>query len=405
MYSRFTRVAAVHEARTMERTQQDATPTSQPLKDAIHDFLQSGSKSGNYKSNLKYVLGGFRQQVAPKATTIDDVDKEVLAEYATYLRQRVDAHQTPGVDGGIAASTAWAYYDNVSAFFDYCLKWDKIEENPAQKQVAKDELPERPSTVSGSQQFWSTDERRQLLDYVDRRASEAIDDRGTEAVVEIRDKALAYVLAFTGVRGGEILKDSRDDRRVGLRWADVDIEDNQITILGKNQQREPAQLPGQTHHPLEQLRRVVDPASEEWPVFISLHAPSMYRVLPDAFERPDDDSQSLLDHCRTLGVVPPALSTNGARSVLKGLCEGGDIQVDGEKDYLTLHGARRGVGEKLYRERGAASAQRTLRHADPKTTSQMYSHIETSENAENVTEVFGDERWFQELMSRHDGPP
>jgi len=162
--------------------------------------------------------------------------------------------------------------------------------------------------------------------------------------------------------------------------------------LGKNQEREPAQLPGQTHHPLQQLRQVVDPASEDWPVFISFHAPSMYRVLPDDFDRPEDDEWSLLDHCRTLGVVPPALSTNGARSVLKRLCKDGGVVVDGDKEYLTLHGARRGVGEKLYRERGAAAAQRTLRHADPKTTSEMYSHIETSENAENVTEVFGDER-------------
>jgi integrase len=377
----------------MERTQHEASPGSQPLEDAVDDFLESGSKSGNYRSNLEYVLEKFRGHVEPRGvSTIDDVDKEVMSDYAIYLRKRVKAHQTPGVEGGISVSTAWAYYDYVSAFFDYCLKWDKVTENPAQKQVAKDELPDRPSTVSGAQQFWSIDERRQLLDHVDRRASEAIDERGTEAVVELRDKALAYVLAFSGVRGGEILKDSRDDRRVGLRWADVDTEDNQITILGKNQQREPAQLPGQTHHPLEQLKRAVDPASEEWPVFISLHAPSMYRVLPDDFERPDDDDQSLLDYCRTLGVVPPALSTNGARSVLKRLCRDGEIEVDGDKDYLTLHGARRGVGEKLYRERGAAAAQRTLRHADPKTTSEMYSHIETSENAENVTEVFGDER-------------
>ena len=375
----------------MDRTQQNASPSTQTLETAIHDFLESGSKSGNYRSNLEYVLEKFRKQVAPGATTLADVDKGVMAEYAIYLRQRVDAHQTPGVEGGISVSTAWAYYDNVSAFFDYCLKWDLIGENPAQKAVAKDELLDRPSTVSGAQQFWSSDERRQLLDYVDWRASNAIDGRGTEAVVELRDKALAYVLAFTGVRGGEILKDSRDDRRVGLRWADVDIENNQITILGKNQQREPAQLPGQTHQPLEQLRRVVKPASEEWPVFISLHAPSMYKVLPNDFD-PSDDDGSLLDHCRTLGVVPPALSTNGARSVLKRLCKDGDIEVDGDKGYLTLHGARRGVGEKLYREHGAAAAQRTLRHADPKTTSEMYSHIETSENAENVTEVFGDER-------------
>jgi len=56
------------------------------------------------------------------------------------------------------------------------------------------------------------------------------------------------------------------------------------------------------------------------------------------------------------------------------------------------YGARRGVGEKLYRELEVAAAQRTLRHADPKTTSEIYSYIETSENTENLTEVFADEK-------------
>ncbi len=377
----------------MERTTDGASPRSQTLESTIQEFLESGSKAGNYKSNLRYVLNKWRGYLADRGvTTLDQVNARVMADYAKYLHQRFNAHQASNGDDGISASTAWTYYDNVSAFLDYCLKWEYLTVNPAQKANAKDELPERPKTVSGAQQFWSPSERTALLDYVDDVATQAIDEQGLAAVVELRDRALAYVLAYTGVRGGEILKDSRDTRRVGLRWADVDIENNQITILGKNQQREAAQLPGQTHHPLQQLRRAVNPASDEWPVFISHHAPSMYQAFGEGFERPNNDDRSLLDHCRELGVTPPALSTNGARSILKRLCSDGEIVVDGDKEYLTLHGARRGVGEKLYRERGAASAQRTLRHADPKTTSQMYSHIETAENAENVTEVFGDER-------------
>ena len=393
MYSRFTRVDAVGLSEKMERTPEGSSPRSQTLESTVQEFLESGSKSGNYRSNLRYVLDAWRGRLANRGITmLDQVSARVMANYAKYLHQRFNAHQSSNGNDGISASTAWTYYDNVSAFLDYCLKWEYITENPAQKTNAKDELPERPKTVSGAQQFWSPTERTALLDYVDDITSDAVDERGMAAVVELRDRALAYVLAYTGVRGGEILKDSRDTRRVGIRWGDVDIEGNQITILGKNQQREATQLPGQTHHPLQQLRRVVDPASDDWPVFISHHAPSMYKVLPDDFDRPDNDDRSLLDHCRTLGVTPPALSTNGARSILKRLCKNGEIVVDGDKEYLTLHGARRGVGEKLYRERGAAAAQRTLRHADPKTTSQMYSHIETAENAENVTEVFGDER-------------
>lgn len=75
-----------------------------------------------------------------------------MAEYAGYLRQRVNARQSTETDdtSGITASTAWAYYDNVSAFLDHCLKWDKITENPAQKEISKDELPERPSAKAAT---------------------------------------------------------------------------------------------------------------------------------------------------------------------------------------------------------------------------------------------------------------
>jgi len=118
VHTGFTRVAAVGEARNMDRTQTDASPGTQTLETAIHDFLESGSKSGNYRSNLEYVLEKFRSRVEPRGVdTLADIDKQTMADYASYLRERVEAHQTPGVDGGIAASTAWAYYDNVSAFF------------------------------------------------------------------------------------------------------------------------------------------------------------------------------------------------------------------------------------------------------------------------------------------------
>jgi len=63
-----------------------------------------------------------------------------------------------------------------------------------------------------------------------------------------------------------------------------------------------------------------------------------------------------------------------------------DLDIDGE--YLKPHGARRGVGEIMYRQRDAAAAQRTLRHTDPRTTSEMYVHIEAEKLAEEVGDVF-----------------
>ena len=371
----------------MESGTDDASPTPQAVKAIIDEFLQSGRKSGNYQSNLRSVLEKWREWLSGRdITEIEAVDKRVMRNYAQYLQQRIDAGDQPTVDGGITAATGWTYFDYVSAFLDYCVEWEYLQENPAQKGAVKNELPDRPTNDSGSQQFWSAEAREALITYVDKRAVDAVDDDGLQAVTLLRDRSLAYVLAYSGVRGGEILQDSRDDRRAGLRWQDVEIEANRATVLGKDQQWEEVQLPKQTHQPLRQLRRAIDPPSDEWPVFPSNHAPSIHAALPDDWERPETDDRSLLDHCRTLGVTPPALSTNGGRNVMKRLCEDAGLDIDGE--YLKPHGGRRGVGETLYTELDPVAAQRALRHKDPATTSKMYSHVDASELAENTSEVF-----------------
>jgi len=378
----------------MEPTQQGADPHTHGLETTIQEFLQSGMKSGNYQSNLSYVLTDWREDMHDEygISTVEGVTSGAMADYAReILSRKVKKRQADSSDeDGLAASTARTYYDYISAFLEYCRKHELLDDNPAQKAVATDELPERPKTVSGDQQFWSGEQRQLICRYADRRASDAIDTGGSAAVAEIRDRALVYVIGCTGVRGGEVLADPRDDRRNGLLWGNVDIEAGTMTILGKNQQVEPVQLPPQTHSPLEQLRRVVEPA-DDWPVFVSLHAPSMYARLPEDFVRPDNDDRTLLDHCRDHNQRPPALSTNGARSVMKRLTAEAEIDVEGDKDYLTLHGARRGIGEMLYRKRDAEYAQRALRHQDPKTTSEMYSHIDASERADDMGEVLEEE--------------
>ncbi|QFU84822.1 tyrosine-type recombinase/integrase [Natronorubrum aibiense] len=371
----------------MDPSNSAATPGGHPLETTIDDFLESGNKAGNYRDALERVLTQWRQRLEQRdIETVEEIDKRTMASYAQYLSRRVDAGKSRTVDGGITAATAWTYYDYVSSYLSYCVRWDYLEENPAQKGIALDELPPRPTNKSGDQQFWSVDDRQALLRYVDDRAHRAVDERGTGALEELRDRALSYVLAYSGVRGGEILADPRDERRNGLRWQDVDLENNQLLVLGKNQQFEEAQLPAQCHGPLERLETALEPSSPEWPVFVTSHAPSLYGVLPDDV---DPSAGEPLELCRSHDIVPPSLSTNGGRSVLKRLCDEVDLEVDGE--YLKPHGARRGVGEAVYRERGPAAAQRALRHADPRTTSEMYAHIEASELAEEVGDVFENE--------------
>jgi integrase len=371
----------------MGSTESRANSKEHALKAVIKDFLESGNKSGNYRDALERVLTQWRKRLEDRGVeTVENVGKRNMASYAQYLSRRVDAGKSREVDGGVSAATAWTYYDYVSAFLSYCVRWDYLEENPAQKGIALDEMPPRAKKKSGDQQFWSAADRKALVRYADQRAHEAVDGKGFDALEELRDRALVYVLAYSGVRGGEILSDPRDNRRNGLRWKDVDLENNQLHVLGKNQQREEVQLPLQAHSPIERLERALKPTSPEWPVFVTSHAPSLYSTLPENADASEDDPLELQ---RKHGVVPPSLSVNGGRSVLKRLCDAAEIDIDG--DYLKPHGARRGVGEAVYREHGAAAAQRVLRHADPRTTSQMYAHIEASELAKETAEVFENE--------------
>ena len=53
---------------------------------------------------------------------------------------------------------------------------------------------------------------------------------------------------------------------------------------------------------------------------------------------------------RTHEFVPPALTTNGGRTVMRRVCDEAEIALDGDHDYLTPHGGRRGAGDILYRE-------------------------------------------------------
>lgn len=390
IHSGFTYHHAVPKAEPMEPDQAEASPTPQTVEDAIEVFLSSGRKSGNYKANLRSTLEKWNEWLENRGVgDLDAIDKRMMANYAQHLDQRITAGETATVDGGISASTGWTYLDYVSAFLDWCVEWDYMQQNPAQKGIVKNQLPDRPTSDSSAQQFWTPEARQELIAYVDAQAADAVDNVGLGAVTVLRNRALAYVLAYSGVRGGEILADSRDDRRVGLRWKHVEIDDNRLTVLGKDQQWESAQLPSQTHQPLKQLQRAINPPTGEWPVFPSNHAPSIYSVLPDEWERPADDDKTLLDHCRVQEVTPPALSTNGGRNVMERICDEANLEINGE--YLKPHGGRRGAGETLYRELDAAAAQRALRHKDPATTSKMYSHIDASELAENTGQVFEDE--------------
>lgn len=316
---------------------------------------------------------------------LTEVDVLTCRQFARHLKSQVN-------DGEFKPSTARTYYAIVRAFLSFCEADELIDGNPAKAHRATEELPEDPGDAD--RQFWSADARKALLEYVDERVQRALDGEADVARDRAyRDRALVYLLALSGVRGAEVFAVSSDDRRNGITWDDVDLEDGAVRVLGKSRQYEYAQLPERAASALDRYKRVVDPSSDDWPVFPTEHVPSKYRTVRDqlAEEYPSDEIDRILEEhsidevLRQYDVVPPSITTNGARNVMQRLCETADIAVDG--DYLKPHGARRGLGHELYAKGHAELAQAALRHASIETTHESYSDIQAADTARRVDDI------------------
>jgi len=388
----------------------------------LSDFLDDKAKTidvddeGNVTRSGTYVRG--LERVVPKwiswmedtgYETFDDLDGQAIGEWSrSELAQRVK-------QGEISNRTAWKYYRQVRAYLSYCSEWEYISGNPADTAVGKGPLPKKKSSDSSDQQFWSPEQRKTLMPYVAEQAYEAIDEYGSDyrAFKPVRNRALCALIGYSGVRGSELLDQPRDDRpgRSGATWEAVDVKNQSLRVLGKSQNRENVPTTDIPVEPLERWKHLLDPPSDQWPIFPSFHIPTLWRVAREQlstagyeddeidelfkpFNRPLDLFYELPEEIdQDVSLCPPAMTTNGGRSVMKRLTKAASIDVeDDPKDYLTLHGGRRGAGEKYRREENLSEAQKALRHSDPAITENMYSHVTASEVSETGNSVFEDER-------------
>jgi len=375
--------------------------TSDALQAAVDRYLRSkstgvdeeGEPTGAYVDAAGSELRRFVGWMRARGRDLDDLAGDdgplVVRRYAERLDDRVTA-------GGIAGSTANAYFSYLSGFLTYCVRDGRLPTNPALTNTAREELPADESSRT-DQQFWTSDQRRRLVGFVDRRAVEAIDEEGFGATTEARDRALVRVLAYAAVRGAEVLRHPKDDRegRQGVRWSDVDLERSTLRVLGKDQHLGPIALPSKAAVGVERWRAVQRPPSDDWPVFPTAHAPSKYAVVREALGE-EVDVSALAEEAggidallRERDIAPPALTTEGARSVLKRLTDEAGIEVDDEAGYLQLHGARRGIIGDVYR-RDRGDAQDLARHKDLSTTHAAYQHIGVEEQTERFDEHLED---------------
>ncbi|PCR89228.1 tyrosine-type recombinase/integrase [Natrinema ejinorense] len=341
--------------------------TAVAITDAVDAYLQrkavgdpDSSGAGAYAANAESILRRWAEWLEREHEigSIVALSVEHMHAYATELRRRTER-------GEYTASTADTYYAVVRAFLSWCVRGGILEDNPAASDRAEAALP--TAETRSPNDSWTADRRRELEGYVRERALEAGSRSTRERRTRLREYAMVAVLAHSSVRGAELFRAPEDDRRTGATWDDVDFYTGTIRVLGKSQRLEDVPLPARARTPLRRYRVVLDPPSNDWPLFPTGHAPSIAsRVRASLHERGYDESEidalftdaTAMELARERSIAPPAITTEGARSVLKRLCEGAGVDVDG--NYLTPRGVRRAETDDPYR-REATASKPTLR--------------------------------------------
>lgn len=394
--------------------------SSTPLKASLDYYLQDIGKGrdgdgGHYRRNVEREIthffewlvgergskgwGGVLPEDTDRPPCFEDLSESVYRNYARYLAG----------DRGLKQNTAQTYYSYISAWTGWCVKEGYLDVHYAKRSSAKAPLPDDDGRRPGDQQAWSPDARHQITEFTTEQFEGVYDsydsaDEGTpkrlarkyHLIKAARDRALVYMLAYTAVRVGEILRDTSDPRRRGLRWEEVDLEEGSITVYRKKQQWDTASLPGPVIMPLKSYRHFLDPPSGRWPVFPTFDKRSLGELVKQELsdrgctqeeigEMRDEYPRDLLLAVEE-DIRPKSMTTKGARNVLERLTESADIDVsDSKHSYLAPHGGRRGMGEVLVRAFGYTVAARYLDNSEDMVR-QRYSHIEAGELGDKAAE-------------------
>lgn len=406
------------------QTPQDAASTR--LEETLERYLQDIGKGrngegGNYRRNVKRELthffawaagdhgsdswSGIVDQSEDRDPVFADLNERVFRSYARYLAG----------ERGLKQNTVQTYYAYVSAWCGWCVNEGYLNVHYAQRSSAQSPLPEDTGRKPGDQQAWTADQRHELTRFVDEQAHAAIESFTTlnsdtpdadrqraryKAMKATRDRALVYVLAYTAVRVGELLRDPDDPRRRGVRWEDVNLADGSMDVYRKKQRWDAASLPEPVIPKLSRYKKLVSPPSDRWPVFPTFDRNSLQQQITDELadrglqkadiERLQEKYVRLFLLALAEDIRPKSLTTDGARLILRRLTDVAEIDVPHPKHgYLAPHGGRRGMGEVLVRAFGYTVAARYLDNSE-EMIRERYSHIEAGELGDVATEALSE---------------
>ena len=378
------------------------------------------SSGGHYRRNSKRELEQFVGWAAgergpdewtgivpeddDRGPTFNDLSESVFREYARHLAS----------DRGLKQNTVQTYYAYLSAWCGWCVTEGYLDTHFAQRASATAPLPEDDGRRPGDQQAWTSDQRHAITKYVDDtayEASERLSEVSTndpdakararyDALRAARDRALVYLVSYTAIRIGELVRDGSDPRRRGVRWEDVSLNDGSIDVYRKKQSWDSASLPDPVIEPLRLYKQRLDPPSDQWAVFPTFHFGTVSKHIQEELAnrgRDEEEITTLRDGsdydiflALSKNIRLPSITTDGARGALKRITKDSGVDVEHSKhEYLAPHGGRRGMGEVLVRAFGYTVAARYLDNSE-EMVRKRYSHIEAGELGDAAAEAIED---------------
>lgn len=163
----------------------------------IEQFLKDCELRGMTEGSVlsyKYALKIFSIFLEETNKSLLNINRETLREYIEYLRNSKELSQ----------KTLENHFSVLSSFYEYLVYENKVEKN-AVLDVRKRYLRryKKNSNPGGKRKLISVEEMSMLIN----------------SIMDIRDKAIAILLAKTGIRRGELVKIDIDD----INWKDYSI--------------------------------------------------------------------------------------------------------------------------------------------------------------------------------------
>ncbi len=192
---------------------------------------------------------------------LEELDEGALKQYLAWLREQ-----------GLASSTVERKVATIRAFYNFLVKRQLREDNPAADLAFRDRRRRLPTV-------WSENEIEKFLELPD-----------TSTRLGLRDRALFEVLYSTGARVSEA---------VGLDWGDYSRDNKQLKLMGKGGDQRVVPLGPPAFQTLEKYRGQVNSEVEE-PMFKNSRGERIttrgVRYLVDKYSAQSSVSKSISPH-------------------------------------------------------------------------------------------------------------